>query len=169
MPRVARLVVPGLPHHVTQRGNRRQHTFFCDDDYAAYIELMAKWCHERGVEVWAYCLMPNHVHLIVVPSSRGGLGAGDRGGASAVHAADQLPREVARLSVARTLCLVRDGRAVPPRRGAILGTQSRSGRAGAGRRRLALEQRNSTLVRAATTPWCTSLRCWQWFPIGEDS
>ncbi len=69
MPGVARLVMPGLPHHVTQRGNRRQQTFFCDDDYAAYIELMAHWCHERGVRVWAYCLMPNHVHLIVVPSS----------------------------------------------------------------------------------------------------
>ncbi len=69
MPRVARLVVPGLPHHVTQRGNRRQQTFFCDDDYAVYIELMVKWCHERRVEVWAYCLMPNYVHLIVVPSS----------------------------------------------------------------------------------------------------
>ena len=73
MPRLARLVVPGLPHHVTQRGNRRQQTFFCEDDYAAYVELMAEWCRERGVEVWAYCLMPNHVHLIVVPPSEDAL------------------------------------------------------------------------------------------------
>jgi REP element-mobilizing transposase RayT len=47
MPRLARLVVPGLPHHVTQRGNRRQQTFFCEEDYAAYVELMADWCKER--------------------------------------------------------------------------------------------------------------------------
>ena len=74
MPRLARLVVPGLPHHITQRGNRRQQTFFCDEDYAAYVELMADWCRERGVEIWAYCLMPNHVHLIAVPRSEDGLG-----------------------------------------------------------------------------------------------
>jgi putative transposase len=63
-----------LPHHVTQRGNRRQQTFFCDEDYAAYLELMAEWCKERGVQIWAYCLMPNHVHLIAVPSSEECLG-----------------------------------------------------------------------------------------------
>ena len=74
MARLARLVVPGLPHHVTQRGNRRQQTFFCDEDYAAYVELMADWCGERGVEIWAYCLMPNHIHLIGVPHSEDGLG-----------------------------------------------------------------------------------------------
>jgi len=58
MARLARLVIPGLPHHVTQRGNRRQQTFFCDEDYAAYLELMAQWCAERGVAIWGYCLMP---------------------------------------------------------------------------------------------------------------
>ena len=73
MARLARLVVPGLPLHITQRGNRRQQTFFGDEDYAAYVELMADWCQERGVEVWAYCLMPNHVHLIAVPESEDGL------------------------------------------------------------------------------------------------
>lgn len=67
------MVVPGLPHHVTQRGNRRQQTFFNDDDYSAYLELMAEWCDEHGVEIWAYCLMPNHVHLIAVPQSEDGL------------------------------------------------------------------------------------------------
>ena len=51
-----------------QRGNRRQETFFCDEDCEAYLELMAHWCEECGVEVWAYCLMPNHVHLIAVPA-----------------------------------------------------------------------------------------------------
>ena len=64
MARFARLVIPGLSHHVTQRGNRRQQTFFCDDDYSAYVKLMAQWCTERGVAIWAYCLMPNHIHLI---------------------------------------------------------------------------------------------------------
>jgi putative transposase len=73
MARLARVVVPGMPHHVTQRGNRRQQTFFCEEDYAAYVELMAQWSAEHGVEVWAYCLMPNHVHLIMVPRTRDGL------------------------------------------------------------------------------------------------
>ena len=62
-----------MPHHITQRGNRRQATFFCEEDYAAYLELMGQWCKERGVAVWAYCLMPNHVHLIAVPKSEDGL------------------------------------------------------------------------------------------------
>jgi len=73
MARLARLVIPGLPHHVTQRGNRRQQTFFCDEDYSAYLELMGQWCTERGVAIWAYCLMPNHIHLIAVPRSEDGL------------------------------------------------------------------------------------------------
>jgi len=73
MARLARLVVPGLPHHITQRGNRRQQTFFCDDDYVAYLDLMVEWCGEHGVEIWAYCLMPNHTHLVAVPRSEDGL------------------------------------------------------------------------------------------------
>src|SRR5512140_2761581 len=73
MARLARVVVPGYPHHVTQRGNRRQKTFLRKDDYTAYLELMAEWCGRCGVAVWAYCLMPNHVHLIVVPKSEDGL------------------------------------------------------------------------------------------------
>jgi putative transposase len=62
-----------MPHHLTQRGNRRQETFFQDDDYRAYLELMAASCNKHDVEVWAYCLMPNHVHLIAVPHSEDGL------------------------------------------------------------------------------------------------
>ena len=73
MARLARLVIPGLPHHITQRGNRRQQTFFNEGDYAAYVELMAEWCREQGVEIGSYCLMPNHTHLIAVPSSEDGL------------------------------------------------------------------------------------------------
>jgi len=66
MARLARVVVSGMPHHVTQRGNRRQPTFFREEDSAAYIELMAEHCRDEGVAIWAYCLMPNHVHLIAV-------------------------------------------------------------------------------------------------------
>ena len=73
MARLARIVVPDYPHHITQRGNRRQETFFCDEDYEAYISLMAEWCDRLGVEIWFYCLMPNHVHLIAVPQSEDGL------------------------------------------------------------------------------------------------
>jgi len=73
MPRLARAVVPGFPHHVTQRGNRRQRTFFCDDDFALYRALMAESCHYYRVEIWAYFLMPNHTHLIAVPETSDGL------------------------------------------------------------------------------------------------
>ena len=73
MARLARLVIPGLPHHITQRGNRRQQTFFVDEDYSAYLQLMSDWCREEGVEIWGYCLMPNHVHLIAVPKTENGL------------------------------------------------------------------------------------------------
>lgn len=70
---MARAVGPGIPHHVTQRGNRRQQTFFNDEDYQSYLELMSEWCENYKVETWAYCLMPNHVHLIVVPETKDGL------------------------------------------------------------------------------------------------
>ena len=67
MARIARVVAPGWPHHVTQRGNRRQRTFFSASDYRLYLELLAEWAPRFKLEVWAYCLMPNHVHLIVTP------------------------------------------------------------------------------------------------------
>ncbi len=73
MARIARAVAPGIPHHVTQRGNRRQQTFFNDEDYQSYLELMSEWCDKFRVETWAYCLMPNHIHLIVVPEAKEGL------------------------------------------------------------------------------------------------
>jgi len=73
MPRIARVVVPGIPHHITQRGNRRQTTFFGDEDYRFYREVLADWCSRCVVKIWAYCLMPNHVHLIAVPKSEDGL------------------------------------------------------------------------------------------------
>jgi len=73
MTRMTRAVAVGGRYHVTQRGNRRQQTFFCEGDYQTYLSLMAEWCSCYGVEIWAYCLMPNHVHLVAVPSAEDGL------------------------------------------------------------------------------------------------
>ena len=73
MARLARIVVPGLAHHVTQRGNRQLQTFFRAGDYVRYKALVAEACRRANVAVWAYCLMPNHVHLIVVPDDEDGL------------------------------------------------------------------------------------------------
>jgi putative transposase len=74
MARIARFVVPGLPHHVTQRGNRRERVFFADEDYELYRDLLSSQCRKQGVAVWAYCLMPNHIHLILVPDRAEALG-----------------------------------------------------------------------------------------------
>ena len=73
MARLPRLVIPGIPHHVTQRGNGRARTFFHDEDYAFYRDLLATSCREADVEIWAWVLMPNHVHLILVPRDADGL------------------------------------------------------------------------------------------------
>lgn len=90
MARLARVVVPGHPHHVTQRGNGRARTFFNDADYALYRDLLAQHCRAADVQVWAWCLMPNHVHLILVPSDPDGLrralAAVHRRYAGAIHA-----------------------------------------------------------------------------------
>jgi REP element-mobilizing transposase RayT len=73
MGRIARIVGPGLPHHITQGGNRRMDTFFCDDDYRAYLHPLVEWTRRHEVGIWAYCRMPNHVHLVVVPMTADGL------------------------------------------------------------------------------------------------
>jgi len=53
MARLARAVIPGLAHHITQRGNRRQPTFFNEADYVLYLALMSESCDRYGVEIWA--------------------------------------------------------------------------------------------------------------------
>ncbi|MGI9330888.1 MAG: REP-associated tyrosine transposase [Gammaproteobacteria bacterium] len=73
MARMARAVIPDFPHHVTQRGNRRQRTFFCEDDYRLYIDLLADALEKADAEILAYCLMPNHVHLVVTPRNENSL------------------------------------------------------------------------------------------------
>ena len=74
MPRIARVVVPMLPHHVTQRGNRRADVFFDDDDRRRYLFFLARYAERHGLAIWAYCLMPNHVHFVAVPSAAESLG-----------------------------------------------------------------------------------------------
>ena len=69
VPRIARVAVEGLPHHVTQRGNYRQVVFEDDADRARYLEYLCQYKWRYGLKVWAWCLMHNHVHLIVVPES----------------------------------------------------------------------------------------------------
>lgn len=75
MPRGARLVLPGIAHHVTARGTRREMTFFGPEDYALYLRLLRRGCRKSGTAAWAWCLMPNHVHLILVPEREEGLRA----------------------------------------------------------------------------------------------
>jgi putative transposase len=73
MARLPRFVVPGCPHHVTARGNRREPIFFEDGDQDIYCDLLADHSRKARVEVWAYCLMPNHVHLILCPQNEAGM------------------------------------------------------------------------------------------------
>jgi putative transposase len=67
MPRIARAVAVGFPHHVTQRGNYRQSVFSGVKDHLRYLEWLKEYAHEYSVNIWAYCLMKNHVHFIAVP------------------------------------------------------------------------------------------------------
>jgi putative transposase len=67
MPRIARVVAVGFPHHVTQRGNNRCQVFFDDDDRRFYLWTLAQYRRKYGVEVWGYCLMDNHMHALAVP------------------------------------------------------------------------------------------------------
>jgi putative transposase len=68
MPRIARVVVPGIPHHITQRGNRRQNLFFSDADRQEYLRLVLEYSVQAGLMIIAYCLMTNHIHLIGIPA-----------------------------------------------------------------------------------------------------
>ena len=68
MSRLPRIIVSGLAYPVTQGGNRRYRLFLVDDDYPLYKGWLAKSCRQNSVEVWLYCLLHNHVHLIFVPA-----------------------------------------------------------------------------------------------------
>lgn len=67
MPRLARAVFAGVPHHITQRGNRREDVFFTDEDRKKYLGWLKDYSQKHGVEILAYCLMTNHIHLVAVP------------------------------------------------------------------------------------------------------
>jgi putative transposase len=70
MARMARIVVPGYPHHITQRGNRRADVFFDEQDRRVYMAYFRKYSEKHGLRLWAYCLMTNHVHHVAVPQNR---------------------------------------------------------------------------------------------------
>jgi len=76
MARLARVVIPGVPHHVVQRGNRRQRVFFSEADRVEYLRILKQQSDSFGLRIWAYCLMDNHVHLIVVPEVENSLARG---------------------------------------------------------------------------------------------
>jgi putative transposase len=69
VPRQPRRVIPGVPHHITQRGSRRQPVFFSDADRLYYLKTLAAYCERRAVRCLAWCLMANHIHLILVPEA----------------------------------------------------------------------------------------------------
>ncbi|MCK4905205.1 transposase [bacterium] len=73
MSRIARVVVPEYPHHIIQRGNRRQKVFFNEGDYEEYLRLLNNYSLRFKVDILSYCLMPNHIHLIATPHEDGSL------------------------------------------------------------------------------------------------
>ena len=73
MPRRARCVLPGIPYHVTQRGVDRRETFSVPEDRQTYLRLLQENLGEADVRLWAWCLMSNHIHLVVVPGRQDSL------------------------------------------------------------------------------------------------
>jgi len=166
MARLARVVVPGLPHQVTEHGNRRQQTFFSDEDYLAYVELMAKWCAECGVVIWAYCLMPNQIHLIGAPQPEDALaraiGQTHRGCTRRINFREKWRGSLGQgrfvwfvMDEPYLVAAARYGELNPVRADPL-----RDAGIGPG----AVPERTG---RAATTDWFASLRSGRWLPIGE--
>ena len=73
MARIARLVVPHHPHHVTQRGDQKRVVFEGDEDYALYLDILSTELRRTGTEMWCYCLLPDHVHMVLFPKTEEGL------------------------------------------------------------------------------------------------
>jgi putative transposase len=76
MPRIARVCAINYPHHITQRGNNRETVFFDDEDRKFYLRILSKYSDEWDFEIWAYCLMTNHVHILAVPREEESLAKG---------------------------------------------------------------------------------------------
>ena len=70
MPRIARVVVPDCPHHITQRGNRRENVFCSEDDRLSFLGLLGEYAARHGLRIDAYCLMNNHIHLVARPEKK---------------------------------------------------------------------------------------------------
>jgi putative transposase len=73
MPRIARIVGSGYPHHIVQRGNNKEKVFLGRKDYEAYLSFLEKYSEKKEASILAYCLMQNHVHLLVRPTENDGL------------------------------------------------------------------------------------------------
>jgi putative transposase len=73
MSRLARVVVPGVGHHITQRGVRSMNIFDGPDDKEAYIKILSKLSLQENLHIHAYCLMDNHVHILAVPQDHSSL------------------------------------------------------------------------------------------------
>ncbi|MFV0436266.1 MAG: transposase [Desulfopila sp.] len=67
--RSARLIIPAYPHHIIQRGHNRQTVFTAEDDYRYYLNNLAEWKEKLSCKVYAFCLMTNHIHLVVDPGA----------------------------------------------------------------------------------------------------
>ncbi|MEK6678048.1 MAG: transposase [Nitrospirota bacterium] len=76
MPRIARVCAVGYPHHITQRGNNKETVFFEDEDKEFYLNTLSKYSQKWAFDIWAYCLMPNHVHILAVPRKKESLARG---------------------------------------------------------------------------------------------
>lgn len=67
MPRIARAIAIGVPHHLTQRGNHQQDVFFTPEDRVLYLQWLREYAQKYQMRLWAYCLMTNHLHLVTTP------------------------------------------------------------------------------------------------------
>ena len=125
--RLARMVFPGLPHHVTQRGNRREAIFFEDGDQQLYCDMLGEQLRKFRVEVWAYCLMPNHVDLILTPQERTRHEPGLRRSASPVCKFHPCAWPIERSFISEPVRVGRHGRVAPEVCGIVRQSESGSG------------------------------------------
>jgi putative transposase len=76
MSRIARVCAINYPHHITQRGNNKETVFFEDEDREFYLTTLSKYSHKWAFEIWAYCLISNHIHILAVPKKEESLARG---------------------------------------------------------------------------------------------
>jgi len=141
MARLARCIVPGYPHHVVQRGNYEQNIFGSDDDYRYYLSLLKECADRYAIDIWAYCLMPNHVHVICVPKEERGAGPGLQHPAYALCTIFQWETLAQGSPLAGPLHVVRPRRVERAGRSEVRGNQSRAPQARRAGRGLSLVER----------------------------